>query len=34
MKKKLLGIMFVFILIQFVRPEKNISKKQENDISK
>lgn len=26
--------MFVFILIQFVRPEKNISKKQENDISK
>ncbi len=33
MKKILLGILVVFILIQFIRPEKNDSKDGKNDIS-
>ena len=33
MKKILLGILIVIILIQFIRPEKNISSESINDIS-
>ncbi|REE79972.1 heme-binding protein [Lutibacter oceani] len=33
MKKILLGILVVFILIQFIRPEKNDSKDGKNDIA-
>ena len=33
MKKILLGILVVIVLIQFIRPEKNISNKDINDIS-
>ena len=33
MKKKVLGIIVVFVLIQFIRPEKNNSNISKNDIS-
>lgn len=33
MKKVLLGILVVIVIIQFIRPEKNVSKASENDIS-
>ena len=33
MKKVLLGILVVLILIQFIRPEKNLSKEVTNDIT-
>ena len=33
MKKILLGILIIIILIQFIRPEKNISSESINDIS-
>jgi heme-binding protein len=33
MKNRLLGIFLVFILIQFVRPEKNVSRDSTNDIT-
>ena len=33
MKKAILGILAILILIQFIRPEKNLSKDFSNDIS-